>query len=199
MFIFFCLAVGIIGFMAVTLFGEGVYQFEKGGNNTLQKAHKLQNPEILQYVYGTLGAGFDTLDFYTLEFTNYTPQVTIRLLKSQKEKEEFHPSLIFIDPNSTRMLGQVPYGVPERAGGRIFEWKNLPLQSQENSAALETFFIGPQFVKDISAGQYTLVVYDPLGHGGQYELYIGSKKQESSFTLKAQALFSFVRIKLHLY
>lgn len=190
----------IIGYFLVNKFGAENYQFEIGGNNSYQEAQEITAPETLQYVYGSLSAGQDNTDYYALTFKKYTPQVSVKLLISQDSPERFRPNLIFIDPSSLRLLGgQLPFSVPQTLGGRVFEWKNLPQVKQENQSAGEKFWVGPQFVKDMTDAHYTLAVFDPQGKGGKYTLYIGANKPNNDFSQKLNSFMAYLRIKLSLY
>ncbi len=181
------------------LVGSEMYEFEGGNNNNYQSAQNITSPETIKFIYGSLGRGQDTVDYYALVFKQYTPQVSVALLVTQDSPETFRPNLIFIDPNSNHMIGQAPYGVPENMGGRIFEWPSVSNIKLENREAFEKFIVGPQLIKDMSDTHYLVAVYDPQGKGGKYTLQIGAKRPENSFKTKVHNLWSIVRIKLRLY
>lgn len=190
----------ISGFLLINRFGAENYQFEIGGNNSYLNAQEVTSAETLQYVYGSLSTGQEIVDYYALAFKEYTPQVSVKLLVSEGAPERFRPSLIFIDPNSSRLLGgQLPFSVPQTLGGRVFEWNNLPQTKQENPSAGEKFWVGPQFVKDMTDSRYILAVYDPQGKGGKYTLYVGAKRPDNELSRKFNSFIAFLRIKLSLY
>lgn len=176
------------------------YVFEKGLNNSYTSAQDVTNPGELQYVYGILSAQPEVIDYYALQFSDYTPQVKIELLVPKKDVfKYFHPQLIFIDPTSSRVEGNLPFGFPNGAGGRVFDWVIEQTATETDPNVLETFWVGPGLIKDMASNRYVVAVYDPAGGGGRYALKIGAQKRSDTWKDKLNTLVALIRIKLSIY
>lgn len=176
------------------------YVFESGDNNAAYKAQVVSASQDLQYVFGRLSMGPDTVDYYLLKFNQYYSQVSLKLLiPHEPSLVNFSPSLIVADPNATHMLGSVPFGFPENLGGRVHSRSNTDRQLINTDQAFGTYWQGPNTNKDTYPTGYLIAVFDPQGRGGKYVLQIGNKTTTSGQLGILNQLVAWLRVKLSLY
>lgn len=176
------------------------YVFESGGNNSFANAQVIASPEKIQYIYGVISKGDETIDYYQLPFSSYTENVQFTLLVNEDQKQaNFRPAMIVSDPNSSRLLGVAPFGFPPQMGGRIFNWPHTEAVAEKDGNYLEKLFAGSTTSKNVSPNTYVVAVFDPDRQGGRYVLKIGAELPESSWQDKLQLVWSFIRVKLKLY
>lgn len=177
------------------------YVFDAGHNNKVVNAQVIPNPETKQYLYGILGAGYDTVDYYSLAFSDYTPQVVFELLVPVRQTTNpFRPSLIVLDPASKQVIGgSLPFGFPTNMGGRMFPWPRTEERIVTDNDVWMKLRLGPQFIKDVSPSRYLVAVFDLEGRGGRYVLHLGAKRSADSFFSTISRLPALFRIKLDLY
>ena len=196
LFIFFCLAFFVlpVGSLAQT------YVFEGPVHNSFTTSQVISHAENKQYIYGYLSRGIDTADYYTLDFTEYSPQVQLSLLVPDNEQSKtFRPSLIFTDSGLSKMFGELPFGFSANIGGRVYVWDENTEDKIKDAAVSENLLQGPSFIKDFSQKQYTIAVYDPAGRGGRYVIAVGNKITDRGFSGFFEKIVAYLRVKFSLY
>lgn len=173
------------------------YVFEKGLNNNFTSAEEIVQPDYFQYLYGMISQGETVADFYKFTLKETQPDFIIRLLVSEKENQrQFQPTLVFVDANSRDTIDNLPIYFPPDLKGKVYVWK-------ENGNLIDNYagklVSGVVFSKNLSAGTYFLVVFDPQGRGGRYVVNIGAKLPTDTWQDKISSLFNLLRIKLFLY
>lgn len=202
---------GLVGFGITSLFvfliflgstrdmRASEYLFKVGGNNSVTNAQIIPEPKDQHYLYAKMSAGPELIDYYNLNFDDYTAQVVVELLIPKSiGKDDFRPQLIFSDPLNRYTEGVLPFNYPANLTGRVFTWGETARITTDVRTG-EQFWVGPSFVKDMAPNKYTIAVYDPAGAGGNYVLKVGAAPKAETLKDKLFFFWSWLRIKLQLY
>ena len=177
------------------------YVFEAGGNNAYSSPQELKNAQNYKYIYGILTSGEGTVDYYSFELNDLTPQFHIELFVPAKTAfQDFRPSFLVTEPHTKQFSGGiVPYGLPFGLGGRIYPWEVDAGTEMTEKDAFQTVWAGPALIKDMTQNHYNIGVFDPAGRGGRYMLKVGSQSPVEGLKTWLVKLIAFIRVKTDLY
>lgn len=197
--LFFKLLPLILFIIFVPEIWAATYDFQKEGITNMSNSQKITNPENYHYIYGFLGKGADTLNYYEFNLSAYSPNMQISLMIPESEKNtNFHPGMVIINPYLPSTSSQLPYGFPYGVSGAVYEWGEST-GNFYNKEIMQNLLVGPTFTEALTEGNYKIAIFDPGGMGGRYVLKVGAKEGQQSVVDTLKLIWVIFRTQLNIY
>jgi|SRR3989344_4681947 len=198
-FLLFCLIV-LLGQLSIMPARADYYLFEEGGHNSYGTPFVIGDPSYFQYVYGIISRGEGVVDYYEVTTQTRIPNFHIELMVQDKPgRRDLHPHVIVVEPNAARMIGEVPFGFPINARGRVYEWRTGSETKRVDETIWENLLVGQSVVRDLMPPRLIIAVFDPDNKGGRYILRLGAEKPVETINYRLGQLSALLRVKLDLY
>lgn len=189
----------VIVILSIIFVSTSVYAhkpiFSDGTNTSIDKAIKVDNPEISWAVYGELTEESD-VQYYVIDGEKGMDLYVQMTIPKIEGNEDFTPSIAILCKEFEKPENEVPFEVPQGYGVKIIEPTEIQEEFFEPFTQTRYYFRQEETIKLENDSPYYIVVYDQEGEEGKYTLAIGKKEE---FGIKDILMFPFTWLKVRFW
>ena len=169
--------------------------FTDGENTSINKAIKIDNPEISWAVYGEL-TDDSNVHYYKIDGEKGMDLYVQMTVPKIKNNENFTPSIAILGKEFEKPEIEVPFEIPQGYGAKIIEPVEVKEEFFEPFTQTRYLMRQEETIKLENDAPYYIVVYDKDKEEGKYTLTVGRKEE---FKIKDILLFPLTWLRVRLW